>query len=210
MAWAATVAPTTNPSEPTAATTQPSADESGPRLDPRIAATVRAANEHQTCEQSPIRGGAFAGVPFYETCPDGILIGFRIGLSKEMITRIQAIYLTPAGETTGSIYGSQHNVSRVIVTKAPPDFAVGAVEVHGGGGLDALKVTYMRINGTRLDPTDTTSTPRIGGGGGGSSPLDGDGTPIVGICGATAEKNQQWLGLGVVFVKPLPAAVRRF
>jgi hypothetical protein len=204
MAWAAT----TNPSEPAAAT-QP-AEPPAQRLDAKIAAAVQAANEHQTCEQSPIRGGAFAGIPFYECSPDGILIGFRIGLSKEMITRIQAIYLTPAGETYGSIYGSQHNVSRVVITKAPPDFAVGAIEIHGGGGLDALKITYMRINGTRLDPTDTTSTPRIGGGGGGSSSLDGDGTPIIGICGATADKNQQWLGLGVIFEKPLPAVIRRY
>jgi hypothetical protein len=79
--------------------------------------------------------------------------------------------------------------------------------MNGGGGLDSLTITYMRItSGNRLDPRDAYITPRIGGSGGGSAAyVGGDGTPIIGICGRYGEK-RQYLGLGLVFLHATPVA----
>jgi hypothetical protein len=63
----------------------------------------------------------------------------------------------------------------------------------------------MRFNGTRLDPTDIQVTPKVGGDGGGESNLNGDGTPVIGICGREDDKGE-WLGIGLIFEKPTATA----
>jgi hypothetical protein len=183
------------------ATTQPS----GPVLDPAIAAIVRNAVAGQSFQRSAIKGGAFTKRPFEDVSPDGLLIGFRLGLGSffntEVIKYIQPIYLTPRGEELGNGFGDEDQVERRIIAKAPEGFAIGAVDIRGGGGLDALTITYMRFNGTRIDPTDIEMTPKIGGGTNGGGLLDGDGTPVIGICGRQ-DDDGKFLALGLVFVKP--------
>jgi hypothetical protein len=187
------------------AVSDPTTQPSGPTLDPAIAANVRDAVAGNTGQRSDIKGGAFGKHPYEDISPDGVLIGFRIGLgsffSNVVIKRIEPIYLTPRGEELGSAFGNEDAVERTVVTKAPPGYAVGAVTIRGGGGLDAITVIFMRFNGTRIDPTDCRVTPRIGGSGGGASLLDGDGTPVIGICGRQ-DDNGEGLGLGLIFIKP--------
>ena len=187
------------------------ADAEGPTLDPAIAAAVRDSIARQLFQRSDVKGGAFANHGFDEWSSDGVLIGFRLGIgtffNNDVIKRVEPIYLTPHGETIGRGFGSEDNVDRTVVAKAPPGYAVGAVNVRGGGGLDAVTVTFMRFNGTRLDPTDRCMTPMIGGNGGGESQLDGDGTPIIGIR-VRIDKDQQFLGLGLIFIKPTAMVVR--
>ena len=90
--------------------------------------------------------------------------------------------------------------------KPRPTTPSAPLNLAGGGGLDAITVTFMRFNGTRLDPTDACATQRIGGPGGGASLLNGDGTPIIGICGRVDDQ-RQWLGLGLIFLKPPATAI---
>jgi hypothetical protein len=191
------------------ATTQPSGQPSGPVLDPAIAAVVSQAVAGQTFQRSAVKGGAFAKLPFDDISNDGVLIGFRIGLGRffdqDVIKYIAPIYLTPRGVEVGNGYGNLDEVERRAVAKAPPGYAVGAVKVRGGGGLDAITITYMRFNGTRLDPTDIQVTPKVGGDGGGESNLNGDGTPVIGICGREDDKGE-WLGIGLIFEKPTATA----
>jgi hypothetical protein len=181
------------------------AEASGPALDSTIAAMVRDAVAGQTFQRSDIKGGAFTKRPFEDVSPDGVLIGFRLGLGSFIITEvikyIQPIYLTPRGEELGNGFGDEDEVERRVETKAPPGYAVGAVDVCGGGGLDAVTVRYMRFNGTRIDPTDVCVTPKIGGGKNGGGILDGDGTPVIGICGRQDDEGK-FLGLGLIFIKP--------
>ena len=170
-----------------------------------IAAAVRSAVADQSFQRSDIKGGAFTKQPFEDVSRDGVLIGFRIGLGSffntEVVKYIQPIYLTPRGEVRGKGFGDHDEVERSVEAKAPRGFAVGAVNVVGGGGLDAMTITYMRFNGTRIDPTDTCVTPKIGGGKNGGGWLDGDGTPVIGICGRQDDKGE-FLGLGLIFIKP--------
>jgi hypothetical protein len=184
---------------------------SGPALDPKIAADVRDSVARQMFQRSDIKGGAFANIGFDEWSSDGVLIGFRLGIgtffNNDVIKRVEPIYLTSRGEKIGHGFGDDEQVDRTVIAKAPPGYAVGAVAIGGGGGLDSVTLTFMRFNGTRLDPTDRCVTPRIGGNGGGQAQLDGDGTPIIGIRGRI-DKNQNFLGLGVIFIKPTVMVVR--
>jgi hypothetical protein len=184
-----------------ATTTQPSENV----LDATVAAAVRDSVAGETFQRSEIKGGAFTKHPFEDVSRNGVLIGFHIGLgaffTTEVIKYIQPIYLTPHGERAGNEFGNEGNVERYVTTKAPPGYAVGAVDIRGGGGLDAITVTYMKFNGTWLDPTDVQMSQKIGGGTNGGGLLDGDGTPVIGICGREGD-GWQWLGLGLVFEKP--------
>jgi hypothetical protein len=208
----ATTQPASSDVKPEAPAQRP-AEASGPVLDPMIAATVRDAVAGQTFQRSDIKGGAFTKHPFEEVCPDGVLIGFRIGLGSffntEVIKYIQPMYLTPRGEVIGNGFGDDDEVERRVEAKAPPGYAVGAVDICGGGGLDAITITYMRFNGTRIDPTDVRVTPKIGGGKNGGGLLDGDGTPIIGICGRQ-DDDGKFLGLGLIFVKPTAMVERQW
>jgi hypothetical protein len=212
--------PRTALADNSSATTQPAVSAGGdnkggqpsvPALDPTIAADVRDSVARQLFQRSDIKGGAFANLGFDEWSSDGVLIGFRLGIgtffNNDVIKRVEPIYLTPRGEKIGHGFGDDDQVDRTVIAKAPPGYAVGAVAIGGGGGLDSMTLTFMRFNGTRLDPTDRCVTPRIGGNGGGQAQLDGDGTPIIGIRGRI-DKNQSFLGLGLIFIKPTAMVVR--
>jgi hypothetical protein len=189
----------------TSATADSTTKPSGITLDPAISATVRDALASQTFQRSEVKGGAFTNHSFEDVSPDGVLVGFHIGLglffTTEVIKYIQPIYLTPSGLRTGRGFGDETQVQRRVTTKAPPGYAVGAVDIRGGGGLDALTVTYMKFNGTRLDPSDVQVSSTFGGGKNGGGLLDGDGTPVIGICGRIGDHGT-WLALGLIFVKP--------
>jgi hypothetical protein len=180
------------------ATTKPAA----PTLDRGLSQDVRRAIAEKSYACSAVHGGGFANYPFEDVSSDGVLIGFRIGLGKffdnDTIKFIQPIFLTPRGERLGRPYGKETN--HMVVAKAPAGYAVGAARIGGGGGLDSLTLTYMRMTvGSRLNKRDAYVTPRIGGPAG-EVYIGGDGTPIIGVCGRVSEK-RDWLGLGFVFIE---------
>ena len=63
-------------------------------------------------------------------------------------------------------------------------YAVGGVVTHTGLTLDGFGVVYMKVDGDRLDPTDTYNSPWIGDKqGGGPGEVMSKGQIIVGIQG---------------------------
>jgi hypothetical protein len=204
--------PTTNPVNANAPSiaapaTQPSPSPRPYALNSRLAGIIQDAVATGNYKPSEIRGGAFAKNVYEDICPDGLLIGFRISLGKflrnDVIKFLQPIYLTPKGETWGQAHGIVGNVLMNI--KAPKGYAVGSVTVRGGGGLDAITVTFMRIRGNRLDPGDVILSSPIGGNGGGESRLAADGAPIIGIH-CRADDKAEYLGLGLIFLNQTPPA----
>ncbi len=138
---------------------------------------------------------------------DGVLVGFRISLGKffknDVIKFIQPIYLTPKGETWGIGHGIV-GVELMIIPGGSKGYAIYAITIRGGGGLDAITVTFMRMHGKQLDPGDVILSTRIGDLGGGENRVGGDGSPIIGIQGRSDDKGD-WLGLGVISVnQPQP------
>ena len=57
-------------------------------------------------------------------------------------------------------------------------------------------MTFMKVDGDRLDPTDSYEAEYVGGpGGGGPNRVGGDGSPVVGVIGKRNAKEVGGLGL---------------
>jgi hypothetical protein len=158
---------------------------------------------HRAYAPTPVAGGTRATESFDQNFQDlpgngGLLVGFHYALArlgnKEVITSLQPIYLTPAGETDGVAYG--HAYSPVQTWHAPDGYAIGAARVCGGVTINSLTLTAMRIDSDRLNPDDARNSPRIGGAGGTLEIFNGHGTPVIGICG---RQRDGFLGLGLVY-----------
>jgi hypothetical protein len=152
---------------------------------------------------SQMCGGAFAHVEVEDVPSNGaLLVGLRVGRdtfgNNPTVGYYQAIYLTRDGETLGQPVGTLKGDP--VILKARPGYAVGAIVARGGGGMDALTVTFMKIDGARLDPSTAYTSETVGGNGGGETDYDGKGTPIIGIHG---KQDVKWPGFGVVFLAPV-------
>src|SRR5262249_36337052 len=137
--------------------------------------------------QWDIVGGAFAKLTYKETPPTGgILVGFRVSTinNGQYPGLVQPIYLTSQGEILGQAFGKVDKTSSpIVMIKAKPGFAVGALYTRGGGGIDAIRPIFMRMTEKGVDPMDRYDGPYIGGPGGGENTLGGDGNFIVGLHG---------------------------
>jgi len=128
----------------------------------------------------------------------GLLVGFEVGTApafgREMTRSVRPIYRVGEGETLGEQRGTQ--LQKVVTIKAKPGYAVGAIAVMHGLGFDGISVTFMRVKGDRLDPTDRYDSEYVGSDE--KKPLTrlgGDGTPVVGIVGKTNARDLTGMGL---------------
>jgi hypothetical protein len=192
-------------SHSTGATT-PDPQANDQNLDPALVGAITTANQNKTFQCTPIVGGAFASIPFQDICPDGVLIGLRLGYGKfvnsKTISFVQPIYMTASGETVGQGFGNRP--PEPLEVKAPPGYAVGTAVIGGSANLDSLTLTFMRMNGDHLDRNDARVTEKLGGGGTNVTSLGGDGTPVIGISGKVSQDGKS-LGLGLVFLSAVPA-----
>jgi hypothetical protein len=176
-------------------------------------------------EKTRMVGFSIIKTPFTEVPREGaVLVGFDLGLGKfmedENIYALRAIYRTADGEASYGEHGlfkDKHGpgkkvikskVKRVERLRAPQGYAVGSVRLRTGLNIDAMLVTYMRINGKMLDPRDTLASEWVGNrNGGGEATLSGDGAPIVGVFGN--EDAEHVMALGLISVqqpsRPKPA-----
>jgi hypothetical protein len=201
------------PSAPLIASTQPipplAPDGSVGQLSPSFAGTIKTAIEQGTFVSGRIVGGAFDNLPFRELPPEGgLLIGFRYCFGSfagnTTINYVQPIFLTAAGEVAGQGHGKA--TDSFLVLKAKAGYAVGAISIKGGGGLDAFGFKFMRILDGKLDPTDSYDSEMVGGSGGGPPRIvGGDGTPIIGLIG---RENTDAGGDGItaIFLADTPTA----
>jgi hypothetical protein len=104
------------------------------------------------------------------------------------------MYQAERGPFMGRYYG--YPSSKVVRAVAKPGYAVGGVTVKAGLGIDGFSVTFMEIKGDALDPEKSYKSDWLGGqGGGGPTPLAGDGSPVVGIFGKTSGDKVPRIGL---------------
>src|SRR5262249_3866554 len=101
-------------------------------------------------------GGAFGDKKYSEILAEGgVLIGFNYTLKKsfdkDLIDCFQPIYLTPAGEKTGTPYG-RFRGAKSFTVKAKPGYAIGKLAIRGGGLWGGVNVKFMRIDGKGLNP----------------------------------------------------------
>jgi hypothetical protein len=139
----------------------------------------------------------------------GVLIGARFTTvqsgDRTIILSIEPIYLTTRNDVTGPKRGTDRDKfgrkvkSSLLQTeaiRAKPGYAVGALRVRLGVGLEAVGLTFMRINGDRLDPNDSYDAKWVGNPGPeGLRRFGGEGHLAVGIRGSEANKELQQYGL---------------
>ncbi|HEV3262058.1 MAG TPA: hypothetical protein VG013_34725 [Gemmataceae bacterium] len=143
------------------------------------------------------------GKDSYEEVPKGgaLLIGFDVTYGKfgnsSTVTTVRPIFLTRVGRVMGTTHGVPGE--GVIRVEAKPGYAVGGVTIKAGLGVDGMSVTFMEIREGGLNPKRAYESEWLGGmGGGPKTTVAGDGAPVVGIFGATAEGTSTFNGLGLV------------
>jgi serine/threonine protein kinase len=156
-------------------------------LDPEVQTIVREAIQKQNYTKTNIVGFPFAP-EFTEIPPEGaLLIGFEFGLGRwepnDVIHSIRAIYLSDKGESLGKVHGKP--TDRLVIVKAKPGYAVGAVNLNTHLLIDGMRVTFMRIDRKYLDAdqsySETVAT--IGDKHGEGSSIGGGGALVIGVCG---------------------------
>jgi hypothetical protein len=148
---------------------------------------IRQSGAQRTAKTEPAIGGAFGNVPFNETqASGGVLIGFFAGEDDGgHVGFLQPIFLTAQSEKAGNAYGAIRRPVQCLKAKA--GYALGGVDLRGGGVIDALTLVFMKVNGERLSPADRYSSATLGGQGGGPSSFLSNGGLLIGIHGqATA------------------------
>ena len=156
--------------------------------------------------------GAFNDPEFREEAPPGaFLVGFYFapggGANGNAIASLQSIYLGQGKDgKEKELYGLARGTLKKGNVKilAKPGYAVGAVTIKNGIWLEGLSITFMKIDGDKLDPIDCYESPWSGNSGGETFTLTGDGIPAVGIIGRQNARNVTALGL--VFKTPESAA----
>jgi hypothetical protein len=173
--------------------------KSAPALPPPMALVAEAFDPlPRPCDR--ILGGIGTATVFVDTAPaGGWLVGLDIGQQEygahNAIAAIRPIYRVGANEVTGPLFGGE--AQPMVRALANAGYAIGAIHVRASIRVNALAITFMRVNGDRLSPADAYSTVWIGGpGGGGPTTLSADGTSVIGIRGKT---NKELTGLGLVF-----------
>jgi hypothetical protein len=174
-------------------------------------------------QKSTVRGFHDEKRVFMEVPKGAVLVGFDCGIGKflniETIYALRAIYKTPQGTEVADDHGlfvdrsvgpkktTKTRVLRSVRVQAPPGYAVGGITLRTGLNINGLSLTYMKIQGDRLDPGQVLVSNWVGDRtGGGEGFIGGGGAPAVGIFGSQDDTHVQSLGL--IFVSSPPQAVQ--
>jgi serine/threonine protein kinase len=156
-------------------------------LDPAVQAVVRDAVQKKNYTKTNIVGFPFAA-EFTEVPPEGaLLIGLEFGIGRwepnNVIHSIRAIYLSEKGESLGEVHGKP--TERLMIVKAKPGYAVGAVSLNTHLLIDGMRVTFMRIDRKYLDADQSywEKVGTIGEKAGEGTTIGGGGAMVIGICG---------------------------
>jgi hypothetical protein len=152
---------------------------------------------------SRIQGG-FRDPEFRDGGPAGsLLVGVEVGVGRfvnnKVVKSVRPIFRAKDKDAEGEWHGptDANTVNEVQKAVAKPGYAVGAITVKNGRGIDGLSVTFMKVkaDGT-LDATDSYESEWIGGmGGGPAQKVDGGGKPVIGLIGKTRADCTCGLGL---------------
>jgi hypothetical protein len=146
-----------------------------------------------------VLGGGFGRDPYTDAAPEqALLVGLEVGLGKffdiDVVHSVRAVFRAGDKESVGPQHGT--NLTRVTRLVAKPGYAVGAMTVKTGANADGLSLTFMRINGDKLEPTDSYDSEWLGDPRPGrKTVLTGNGRPVVGIIGTRSKENNTGIGL---------------
>ncbi len=125
---------------------------------------------------------------FSERSPNGEpLVGLRIIQGDNWggaIQALQPVYSGPDRYFLGSWHGAPGGKQQAQ-SIAEPGYAIGAIQVHQGLVVNAVRIEYWRMEDGKLDPSDKYVTDWYGCPGGGKQPpmSSSQGNPLIGITG---------------------------
>jgi hypothetical protein len=160
----------------------------------------RGPTQEQVVRSDPL--GGMRDTPFEELAPaGGMLVGAKVTYAdsdgRPQIDSIQPLFLVDEKHVPGKRHGGDPGSVRSI---AKPGYAVGAIKARAGALVHGLQLVYMRIDGDRLDPSDSYESEILGGTQGGSLVLlGGEGRPVVGLRGAHEKLLR---GVGLLHTRP--------
>jgi serine/threonine-protein kinase len=135
--------------------------------------------------------------------PGALLIGFEVGIGKwngqDVIHSLQGIYRYRKGRELGPVLGKKQE--RTVRLEAKPGYAVGKATLRAGRGIDAIQLTFMAIDGQKLNPIDSYDSDWVGGKGGNVRSIGGDGTPVIGVYARMQEIDGVTNGLGLILAR---------
>ncbi|MBN9121669.1 MAG: hypothetical protein J0I06_21415 [Planctomycetes bacterium] len=175
-------------------------------------AAVRTAVRGKDVEELAPLGGIFGRKDYRENGPSGgVLIGFNYGLRKvnnhDVVGYLQPIYMTPNGEKLGGAYGRAP--AKPLVAKAKSGYAVGSLQITGGGLLESYTITFMRIQGKTLNPADKYDSPSMGREMAFGGRTVGDGRPVIGLHGKRTDGDEDICTIGLIVAGPKPAPPKK-
>jgi hypothetical protein len=194
---------TTRPSKPSDSGSTTLVPTPSPLDNPGVNKPVAAADQPRKSDMV----GFNIGPVFEDAAPEGgLLVGFNIGYgfyinsNNDTIVSLQPIYRVDEKDKLGKVQGT--NTKRVIKELAKPGYAVGAIHAKATLALDGFYITYMKIDGNRLDPNDAYNSNWLGGpGGNGPTSISGDGRQVVGVIGRN--NNKDVISIGLLYGAPL-------
>jgi hypothetical protein len=183
---------------------------------------ARAAVTDNHVEKTKPLGGYDAKRAFTEMPPQGaLLVGFECGVGKfgniDCVYALRPLYLTADGVDSYQEFGlfadrrlPKNKVIKTRVVKsvhieARPGYAVGGLTLRAGLCINGLSVTFMKIKGRALDPTQSYTSDWVGDRTGGrEASVDADGALVVGVYGS--QDDDHVFGLGLIHALELPPA----
>lgn len=135
---------------------------------------------------------------FHDLAPEGgVLVGARVSyilrFGGPKISSVQPVYRVGEKLVDGKRYGGL--IGKETKAIAKPGYAVGAVKTHTGLTVDGFELVFMRIDGDRLDTSESYTSAWLGDRKGGSPrDVSSDGKIPVGLQGR-AGKEVNALGL---------------
>ena len=122
---------------------------------------------------------------FREIGPEqSFVVGFRVWEGKSFggnVSAIQAIYQQGNKKSYGSVFGREQGSFIEVVAK--PGYAVGGIDCRTGAIVDGLKVIFRKIDGGKMDPNQSYTSPQYGKDTGGWQLTMTSNTMIRGILG---------------------------
>jgi hypothetical protein len=192
--------------------------EPGPAEGTIYDAAARAVAKGWT-HKTKMLGFGIVKTEFTEVPRDGaVLVGFDLGIGKfmniDVIYAVRAVYRAANGEISVGEHGLfrtkdgsskkeiKTKVTRTVRLRARPGYAVSGITVRSGLLINGLSATFMRIDGTSLDPQQSYESEWVGDRTGGSEhSVRGDGDPVIGIFGN--KEADHIMALGLVTMQPL-------
>ncbi|MGC3971346.1 MAG: hypothetical protein QM775_29600 [Pirellulales bacterium] len=132
--------------------------------------------------------------------PGAVLIGLDVILApfgdEKILRAVRPLFWSREGVREGSWHGRLEG--EPIRLEAKPGYIVGQIKGRCGLAMVGVQLVFMRTADGVIDREDRYESPYVGGEGGGEfEPFGGDGSPIVGLAGREAVRdNDDFSGLG--------------